>query len=671
MVASDPSLRLRVERILRYYLENGSAVQRSPLTDSKLPVQHVRVSLGVRLIDMRHPTDERCVLLLWIDRHDRCNDWGIAYTGRVENEVIAMRIVPEANGLEAPPPPPIGNVLGEDVLRALGVPDEQVALVRELQPHELHEHPALPVRLTRLIATRYTALRDHPTLPRRVPGVAHVPLTVTPTQLPAIATLRVDELFLQMSEEQRQLVDRRARGTLVVKGAAGSGKTIVGIRRVERWLSQSDLIDDRPVLYTCFNRVLMSAVAETLNAALLDPTLKTRLEVKTIYDVMLHELRERLGIAVPRRLTTKELQDHVALAMADVPLSGRVQRWSVDDVRSEITEVIYGRALTTEDKYKKADRSGVGAGRNLDESDRAVMWSIYRRFRTIARQCEGGERVPWDWIAARLVHELERDPPTTPRWRGIVIDEVQDLSPAMVRALQLLQANRPEDIIALGDAAQNIFRYGFRWKHLGLVVEPANSRTLKACFRSTKQIVGAARGLVAGQSGRFEEDLVLPEAIERSGPKVRIYREVSGDDEAQRIALLIDEIVNGGAPYASVGVLVPDRECLLQVGELLETQRIPFERIERSIGSSVIQLRKNTVKLTTPWHVKGLEFPYVIVSNVDATRYPVDANSPEESDRVRRQLYMAMTRAAYSLSITCVVGSESKLLDVLDNRYIA
>lgn len=52
---------------------------------------------------------------------------------------------------------------------------------------------------------------------------------------------------------------------MVVKGAAGTGKTIVGVRRIEWLLHQPGLFaEPKPILYVCYNQVLRQAVLSML-----------------------------------------------------------------------------------------------------------------------------------------------------------------------------------------------------------------------------------------------------------------------------------------------------------------------------------------------------------------------------------------------------------------------
>jgi DNA helicase-2/ATP-dependent DNA helicase PcrA len=110
----------------------------------------------------------------------------------------------------------------------------------------------------------------------------------------------------------------------------------------------------------------------------------------------------------------------------------------------------------------------------------------------------------------------------------------------------------------------------------------------------------------------------------------------------------------GAEPLASVAVLTPSRESSalyyegLTNSEVFSLRRVENQDFTFSPGVEVTEIEQ----------VKGLEFDYVVVTEVSEDRFP---DSPE----ARRLLHVAATRAVHQLWILSV-GTPSSLLGPLD-----
>jgi DNA helicase-2/ATP-dependent DNA helicase PcrA len=233
------------------------------------------------------------------------------------------------------------------------------------------------------------------------------------------------------------------------------------------------------------------------------------------------------------------------------------------------------------------------------------------------------------------------------RYRHIAIDEVQDFSPLEVHIL-LECLDRNQSITLAGDTQQHVIEHsGFTsWseflQRLGL---PGTAvETLRVSYRSTQQILGFALTLL----GDLLEDDEPPVAT-RSGPPVELFRFT---DRGACVAFLGDALqkLSNQEPMASVAILTPTPEAsALYCEGLAKNDLLPIRRVENQDFSFA-----PGIEVTEVEQVKGLEFDYVILVDVDDINYPDAATS-------RRRLHVGATRAIHQLWLT-TVGTQSSLL---------
>ena len=162
-------------------------------------------------------------------------------------------------------------------------------------------------------------------------------------------------------------------------------------------------------------------------------------------------------------------------------------------MHAEWSHVILGNALTSREDYLAARRPG--RGRPLDRTDRDAVWRLAENFAT--RLDDQGV---WTWrqiaalAAATEGRRTDNDGAgSTHRYRHVVIDEAQDLSPAHWKMLRAMVATAGDDMFIVGDSHQRIYDNHVSLGSLGINVRGRSSK-LTRCYRTTHQI------LTAGQS---------------------------------------------------------------------------------------------------------------------------------------------------------------------------
>lgn len=228
----------------------------------------------------------------------------------------------------------------------------------------------------------------------------------------------------------------------------------------------------------------------------------------------------------------------------------------------------------------------------------------------------------------------------------ILVDEAQDLSPVEL-AVVLGLVNRSECVTLAGDVQQRLLMdNGFSdWKgvlgELGLdhvEVEP-----LKLSYRSTKEIIEFSRHVLGPLQSRD-----APEAT-RSGAPVEMFAFAHTGDAVAFLAEALRELMSE-EPNASVAVVTrfPEQADAyydgLHRGEVPKLRRIADQDFPFKPGVDVTDVRQ----------VKGLEFDYVVLAEVNETAYSTE-------DEARHLLHIGATRAAHQLWIVCT-GRASPIL---------
>ena len=268
-------------RVLHGLTTDLRTLQRSPLQNPKHRLFHTRVSKSDRLIDL--PTgDGRNTLLLNVGDHS-VNEWAQRYPadldeeqGRVvgawteaastdeqedEGAVAAASRSPVETSVGQPGT--YGEVLDAATLRSCGVPERLIRVVLRTSTRTSLQDLGLDESVDDKVVQAFCSRTDSRPLPIPVPSVRprsedDVVLTLSADQIPLLLQVPLHRYLAEMTEEQRRLVERPTGGLMVVKGAAGSGKTVVGVQRIVHLVRQSS--GRLRVLFLCFNQVLRDLV---------------------------------------------------------------------------------------------------------------------------------------------------------------------------------------------------------------------------------------------------------------------------------------------------------------------------------------------------------------------------------------------------------------------------
>ncbi|HMA92848.1 MAG TPA: 3'-5' exonuclease [Polyangiaceae bacterium] len=279
-----------------------------------------------------------------------------------------------------------------------------------------------------------------------------------------------------------------------------------------------------------------------------------------------------------------------------------------------------------DDRSQGIDGASVEEAAVLDREDDTLLLSLHQRLR--------GPLLRGSKAREALIYE------------HVLVDEAQDYSPVELAVL-LGTVSSGRSVTLAGDTAQRVLLdNGFSdWDtvlgELGLShveIEP-----LRISYRSTQEIIDLSHAVLGPIAPEH------PGVAVRRGAPVELFRFAHSGDAAgfaaeQLRALMTNE------PRACVAVIArfPEQADafydVLDKGEVPRLRRIADQDFPFKPGVDVTDVRQ----------VKGLEFDYVVLIDVNVDAYP-------ETEEARHLLHIGATRASHQLWIL-TTGEPSRLL---------
>jgi superfamily I DNA/RNA helicase len=430
---------------------------------------------------------------------------------------------------------------------------------------------------------------------------------------------------------QSHVIFLEGSGHQVILGTAGTGKTTMAMYRAEN-LAAPTTVNHGRVLLVTHNNALVTYLRYLRPESAENVTIETYCKFARGY-LNSRGLMPRWGGIVTDRRPLVELAIKEIAAVNPSRFLERETAFFLDEV-----EWICGMGLRTLAEYQGADRIGRGTG--LPDAQREIVWRILMTYRRL--RAESGRRYDWADLASAVRTELSKDDRPR-RYRHVVIDEGQDLSPEAVRSL-VEAVDSAGSVTFFGDYHQMIYGQGMSWRSCGLKIRAVEH--FSDNYRNTAEIARLAIALsqtppMAGDP----QDLVVPTEPTAAGPLPTL---VTCASELQEIEIIRQQ-ARDFARTGTVAVLARTWEDARRACGRLPTRRLHHDmRVWDATPGIYVGAYHSG---------KGLEFDAVLLPFCGASHMPhpdtVAAFGREEaSAREARLLYVAITRARTDLLIT-------------------
>lgn len=446
----------------------------------------------------------------------------------------------------------------------------------------------------------------------------------------------IEEWMTFLHPDQLKLVSTSWSGPARVRGAAGTGKTVVGLHRAAYLAERSP----HPVLFVSFVRTLPAVLSALCERMALSAHANIRF---TGLHRLALDILDEAGIATS--ISTTRLDNAFNGAWASVGrasvlarLDERPSYW-----KEEIDYVIKGRGLTEFGEYTELAR--VGRRTPMRAEHRAAMWDLYREYEQ--RLDRMGAHDFTDVLL--MARDVVRDGVVKVPYGSVIVDEVQDLNLVGLQLLHAIAGDGPDGLLILGDGQQAVYPGGFTLAEAGIAVT-GRAAVLRTNYRNAAEILDVAAQVVA--SDEFDDLEGVPTAgsrdidVQRSGgTTITVRADDSVSLESALVKQVEDAVAELGVAYGDMALLVRTRRELLHYGRVLARAGIPHLDLLEYGGRPT-----DAVKVGTFKRAKGLEFKFVLLPGLqDGPPAPwageSDDSYRERVERERRELYVGMTRA--------------------------
>ncbi len=449
--------------------------------------------------------------------------------------------------------------------------------------------------------------------------------------------------------EQIKIVQFQEPGVVVIKGAAGSGKTTTALLRLRVLAASFEnrrerYGDDTPVriLVLTYNRTLKGYIEALATAHTPDGT-------NSIYDIRTFSNWAVEQLNYPKIVDDDEVRAKINELACKMDLE---PAFVADEV-----EYVLGRFPTSDlDQYLTTERTGRGLSPRMDQARRqALLDNVIHPFNQWKKS---NNELDWNDLAEQLSNF-----PHITKYDIIIADEAQDFSANQLRAISKALAEEYSLTFVL-DTAQRIYARGFTWKEAGISVSPEHSHRLNKNYRNTSQIARFAAPLLEGIS--IDDDGSIPnfETCKRNGPLPVVVTGYYNQQVSYAINFIKEKV---DLRVETVGILH------VRGGGVFNYIRQQFNQNE--LENVTITRRSEwpdgpeNIAFCTMHSAKGLEFDHVFILGLSEEFTPHGTEADDDRlTSLRRLLAMGIGRSRSTVTIGYKPGEESILVKYFDPK---
>ena len=653
-------------------------------------IKSLRVDQGYRAIAFELGKD---IMFVHVNEHDKAYRWAARRRVKLDPGTNRVRIIQEIDAEAEMQAPATKAGLFENFadkkLCALGVSDEELPAIRKITSFEQLEaaedqFDPLSYQVLYALSAGYseeevyamtgvsdgdpastTPSKDEPSFEKLVKTNESRQTIFIPeseAELRRVFEEGLEGWRVFLHPEQRKLAYRDCNGPSMVRGGAGTGKTVVAMHRAKHIADQIAADPSQvgqKVLFTTFTTSLVQDILgnlRTLCPEHLDAN-PARIEVVNLDRWVSQFLRRKdFGRQVAYFGEARDQLDEIWRELFDdhdVP-----EKLSEEFVKAEWTQVVQAKGLTDKRAYLKVSRAGRGTP--LDRRKRAVLWEIFSDYR--ARMVSAGLAEPDD--AYREATELlTSEAPNLP-YVSVIVDEAQDMGEQAFKLIRAIVPEKPDSdrnsIFIVGDAHQRIYARRASMASCGINVR-GRSRRLRLNYRTTQEIRAWAVSILEGVNVDDLDDgtdTLNGYVSLLKGPRPDLVSYPSEIEELKGLAEWVRTVISSGTASEEIGILCSRRKDITRVEDALKAFEI--KSLEVKTGKADDH-DVSGVRITTMHRAKGLEYFAVAIPFMSKTAFPPpvalksavdEADHSDVVDQYRSLLHVAATRAKKELRVS-------------------
>lgn len=225
-----------------------------------------------------------------------------------------------------------------------------------------------------------------------------------------------------------------------------------------------------------------------------------------------------------------------------------------------------------------------------------------------------------------------------PKYKHIIVDEAQDVSPLQFESIRGSSQNG--SVTILGDLAQSIYEHrgATNWDEVRRAFDglKINYAEITQSYRNTHEIMSFANAILSSMSAAHQLILAKPFDRHDEPPQTKLLN--TAHEMQQEIVTRLKGFLKDGHENIAVITKTPE-QCRDMSGALRALDFTEF----KTVVSGDFEYKGGVVII--PVHLaKGLEFEAVILANASADQFA-------DSDFDTRLLYVASTRALHELHV--------------------
>ena len=644
-------------------------------------LKSLRLDQNYRAIAFETPKD---IMFVHVNEHDKAYRWAEGRRVKLDKATNRIRIVEEIEqNQEAVPINEQEKNLFSDFkdkkLIALGVAEEAIALARSLSSEsELDDaqdrFDPLSFQVLYALAAGYSEEEVYALVGDVIIESSSTDqdksfedlITTEESRQTIFTPQSIEELRrffdgelegwrIWLHPDQRKFAYKDYNGPAMVRGGAGTGKTVVAMHRA-KYLADQLTADPQnagqKILITTYTTTLAKDIENNLKTLCPEYVSGSapRIEVINLDRWAVQYLKKK---QFNRRVVSTAADEQHIEGLWDEVFESLILPSGLSEafIKAEWEQIIQAKGIDDLADYIRASR--VGRGTPLNRAKRKTLWNYFALFRAKLIQSGLVER---DDVYREAIPLLRAEPGKL-GYYSVIVDEAQDMGEQAFRLIRSIipeaQNNDKNSIFIVGDAHQRIYNRRASMSSCGINII-GRSRKLRLNYRTTHEIrawaVAVLKGISVDDLDEGKDSLDGYVSLARGMPP-QLNGYGTDSEELAALAQWIDELPSDKIADNEIGILCHTNKQFQLVEDCFSTRGISTLKLSTDKAA---ERSKPGVRLCTMHRAKGLEFKAVAIPFMSNNQFPPkwlldkaidEADKEDMEGQLKSLLHVAATRA--------------------------